>query len=79
MLKVGVATAFSVALVLKMILLEPVSLGVQGFSLMVVASLLPLALLLRLYGVPVIATACGLAHWLNHGGLAEALTAATAV
>ncbi len=68
-----------VALVLKMILLEPLNLTIQGFRFVVVASLLPLALLMRWGGVAVIATACGMAHWLNHGDLTDAWIAAGSV
>ncbi len=67
------------ALVLKMILLEPLSLTIQGFRFVVVASLLPLALLMRWGGVAVIAAACGMAHWLNHGDLTDAWIAAGSV
>ncbi|MCJ2519586.1 MAG: hypothetical protein LN412_01380 [Candidatus Thermoplasmatota archaeon] len=71
--------ALSAALLLKMILLEPLDLGIQGFRLVIVAALLPMALLMRWAGVAVIATACGLAHGLNHGDIADAMIAAGSV
>jgi hypothetical protein len=73
------AVALSVALILKMVLLEPVDIGVGGMSVVLVAALLPVALLLGWMGVPVIAAACGLAHWVNHGDLPEALVASLSV
>ncbi len=71
--------AFAVSIILKMIFLEPVNLGIYGLSITVVASLLPVALLLRAPGVPVIAAACGIAHWWNRGDLVDALVASVFV
>lgn len=70
---------FGGLLVAKMVLLEPVVLPFLGTELVLVASLLPLALLLRGPGVGIIAAACALAHGIHDGGwAAPILTGASA-
>ncbi|MFQ5908346.1 MAG: hypothetical protein ACE5JE_05925 [Thermoplasmata archaeon] len=73
------AISFAVVLVSKMILLEPLTLSGFGLSVVVVAALLPLALLLGSPGILIITVACGVAHWVNDGVVADAVIAAVAV
>jgi hypothetical protein len=73
------AVALSAALVVKMVVLEPVDIGLLGMSVVLVGALLPVALLLGRNGIPIVAAACGVAHWVNHGSPAEALVASLSV
>lgn len=71
--------AFAGLLILKMVLLEPVVVSLLGLDIVLVAALLPAALLLNRLGIGVIALACGVAHWMHGGGILPALIAALAV